>query len=725
MDFEKYTDRARGFVQSAQALAVREGHQQFAPEHLLKVLLDDPEGLASGLIDRADGRSREALTAVGAALAKIPKVSGGGTGQVYLAPALARVFDQAQKVAEKAGDSYVTVERLLFALAFEQDSEAGRILARAGVRPQNLNAVIIALRNRRATETAAEDVSQSLRSYTRDLTEVARAGKFDPVIGRDEEIRRAIQVLSLRTKNSAVLIGEPGVGKSAIVRGLVQRVVNGDVPDTLRDRKVMALDIGALTTGAKYRGEFEERLKGVLRDVSSSGGQIILFIDEIHGLVGGNSTEGTSEANLLKSALDGGELQFVATATPEGYKHVEKDAALARRLQAIFVSEPSIEDSISILRCLKHRFEQHHGVRVTDPALVAAATLSQRYRYATDRFLPDKAIDLIDEAAARLRIQVDTKPEVLDDLERQIIRLRIEREALKWEHDEASNERMKRLENELTTLEKKAADISARWRSEKENLWEAQKVKTELDQLRVELANAQRKGEYQRAGELAYARIPELEMRLIAIEAGDDMRRLGEDHVTAYHVADVIARVTGVPADQILKGEPGAGDTSHSRPAGASSRKIFISYRRDDSAGHAGRVHDRLEAEFGRDLLFMDVDSIPLGADFVKILREAVSRCDVLLAVIGPKWLDVRGESGGRRLDDPSDFVRIEIAVALERDIPVIPILLDGAGMPRSDQLPEDIKGFALRQGLEVHHVSFRSDVDKLIKALRSRLAPT
>src|SRR5262250_3152861 len=422
MDFDKYTDRARGFVQSAQSLALREGHQQFAPEHLLKVLLDDPEGLASGLIDRAGGRSREALSAVEAALAKLPKVSGGGAGQVYLAPALARVFDQAQKVAEKAGDSYVTVERLLLALAVEKDIEAGKILAKAGVTPQNLNAAINALRKGRTADTSsAENAYDALKRYTRDLTDIAAKGQLDPVIGRDEEIRRTIQVLSRRTKNNPVLIGEPGVGKTAIAEGLALRIVNGDVPESLRDKKLLALDMGALIAGAKYRGEFEERLKGVLSEVTEAHGEIILFIDEMHTLVGAGKADGAMDAsNLLKPALARGELHCIGATTLDEYrKHVEKDAALARRFHPVYVSEPSGEDTISILRGLKEKYELHHGVRISDAALVTAATLSNRY--ITDRFLPDKAIDLMDEAASRLRMEIDSKPESIDELDRRIV----------------------------------------------------------------------------------------------------------------------------------------------------------------------------------------------------------------------------------------------------------------------------------------------------------------
>src|ERR1700682_1668351 len=482
MNIEKYTERARGFVQSAQSLATRDGHQRFSTLHLLKVLLDDSEGLAGGLIDRAGGNSRAILKATEDALNKLPKVSGSGAGQVYLAPELARAFDAAEKAADKTGDSFVTVERLLLVLTPEKDSDAGGILRKGGVTPQNLNAAIEALRKGRTADSAtAENAYDALKRYTRDLTEAARAGKLHPVIGRGEEIRRTIPVLCPRTTHTPVLLVEPGVATPAIVEGLATRIINGDVPESLKDKRLLALDLGALVAGAKYRGEFEERLKALLQEVTAASGGIILFIDEMHTLVGAGKADGAMDAsNLLKPALARGELHCIGATTLDEYrKHVEKDAALARRFQPVFVNEPTVEDTISILRGLKEKYELHHGVRITDSALVAATTLSNRY--ITDRFLPDKAIDLMDEAAARLKMQVDSKPEELDSMDREIIRLKIEQEALKKESDPGSKSRLQALEKELAGLEEKAAALTARWSAEKAKLSSAQKLKAELE----------------------------------------------------------------------------------------------------------------------------------------------------------------------------------------------------------------------------------------------------
>ncbi len=557
MDFEKLSDRLKGFIQSAQTIALRDGNPQITPDHLLKALLDDPEGMAAGLIGRAGGDAKQALQRTDAALAKLPKVSGSGATQPQMTPALSRVLDQAEQVATKAGDGFVTVERVLQALTMTKEGEVADILKESGVTPQSLNEAINDLRKGRTADNAsAEQSYDALKRYTRDFTEAASKGELDPVIGRDEEIRRTIQVLSRRTKNNPVLIGEPGVGKTAIVEGLAHRIIKGDVPESLKDKKLLSLDMGSLIAGAKYRGEFEERLKSVLSEIEASDGQIILFIDEMHTLVGAGAGDGAMDAsNLLKPALARGQLHCVGATTLDEYrKHVEKDAALARRFQPVFVPEPSVEDTISILRGLNEKYELHHGVRISDAALVAAATLSNRY--ITDRFLPDKAIDLVDEAASRLRMQVDSKPEELDELDRRIMQLKIEREALKKETDSASKDRLEKLEKELVNLEESANALAGRWEEEKEKLGAAQKIKENLDQARNELERAQREGDLTKAGELAYGAIPDLEAKLKTIEEEEDKAgSLAQEVVEPDMIAHVVSRWTGIPVDKMLEGE--------------------------------------------------------------------------------------------------------------------------------------------------------------------------
>ncbi len=556
MNLEKFTDRAKGFLQSAQTVAIRMNHQRISPEHLLKALLEDEQGMASGLIQAAGGSPQVALRDTDAALAKVPAVSGSGAQQT---PGLdndaVRVLDSAEQVAQKAGDSFVTVERLLLALTLATTTAAGKALAAAGVKADALNAAINQLRGGRTADTAgAEDRYDALKKFARDLTAAARDGKLDPVIGRDEEIRRTIQILARRTKNNPVLIGDPGVGKTAIAEGLALRIANGDVPDTLKDRTLMALDMGSLIAGAKYRGEFEERLKGVLDEVKGAEGQIVLFIDEMHTLIGAGKSEGAMDAgNLLKPALARGELHCIGATTLDEYrKYVEKDPALQRRFQPVFVGEPTVEDTISILRGIKDKYETHHGVRIADGAIVSAATLSNRY--ITDRFLPDKAIDLMDEAASRIRMEVESKPEEIENLDRRIMQLQIEREALKKESDQASKDRLAALEGDLANLEQQSAELTTRWQAEKDKIAGEAKLKEQLDAARIQLEQAQRSGEYARAGELQYGTIPDLEKRLAEAQFASAGAMLREE-VTSEDIAAVVSRWTGIPVDRMLEGE--------------------------------------------------------------------------------------------------------------------------------------------------------------------------
>ena len=557
MDFEKFSDRTKGFIQSAQSLALREGHQRFAPEHILKVMLDDDEGLCGNLMSAAGADASIALINTTKELESYPKVSGNGASQLYIDTNITNLLDSASKLATKAGDEYVTTERLLLALTLHSGSKSASILKKSGLTAQKLNGAINKIRKGRTADSAsAEDSYDALKKYSRDLTEAAREGKLDPVIGRDEEIRRTIQVLSRRTKNNPVLIGEPGVGKTAIAEGLALRIANGDVPDRVSQKRIMSLDMGALVAGAKYRGEFEERVKAVLHEVSAAKGEVILFIDELHTIVGTGASEGSMDAsNLLKPALARGDLHCIGATTLNEYrKYIEKDAALERRFQPVFIGEPTVSDTISILRGLKEKYELHHGIRIKDSALVAASTLSNRY--INDRFLPDKAIDLMDEAASKIKMEVDSKPSELDEFDRRIIQLKIEREALNKEKDEASKDRLISLEKELRELEESSTALTAQWQTEKDRIEGDQKIKERLDAARVELEQAQRSGNLARAGELTYGEIPELEEKLKVVKDADTSEnQLLKEEVSESDIAAVVSRWTGIPITKVLEGE--------------------------------------------------------------------------------------------------------------------------------------------------------------------------
>ncbi|SEK80502.1 ATP-dependent chaperone ClpB [Roseovarius nanhaiticus] len=554
MDLNKFTERSRGFIQAAQTIAMRESHQRLAPEHLLKALMDDGEGLAANLIRRAGGDPARVAQANDIAIAKIPVVQG-DAGQTYMDQQTGKVLSEAEKLASKAKDSFVPVERLLQALALTK-SPAKEALEAGNVSAQTLNEAINDIRKGRTADTAsAEDTYEALEKYARDLTAAAEEGKIDPIIGRDDEIRRAMQVLSRRTKNNPVLIGEPGVGKTAIAEGLALRIVNGDVPESLANKRLLSLDMGALIAGAKYRGEFEERLKSVLNEVTDAAGEIILFIDEMHTLIGAGKGDGAMDAaNLIKPALARGELHCIGATTLDEYrKHVEKDAALARRFQPLVISEPTVEDTISILRGIKEKYELHHGVRISDSALVTAATLSNRY--ITDRFLPDKAIDLMDEAASRLRMEVDSKPEELDALDRDILQKQIEAEALRKEDDAASKDRLSKIEKDLAELQERSAEMTAKWQAERDKLAGARDIKEKLDRARIDLDHAKRAGDLAKAGELSYGVIPQLEKDLAEAEKSEEDGVMVEEAVRPEQIAQVVERWTGIPVAKMLEGE--------------------------------------------------------------------------------------------------------------------------------------------------------------------------